>query len=94
MDNSVGSDESCVPRSQQLLKRAIALSDGQFSLVMVRCNYGSLEQAWIENLPKQDPWQGLHWVHVLPELQDLLEPLEATTAIGEPTAVMVSVLSK
>ncbi|MGD1937528.1 MAG: hypothetical protein ACFCA4_08240 [Cyanophyceae cyanobacterium] len=93
LNNIAEDDGAGVPRSQRVLKRAIALSEGQFSLVLVRCNYGALEQAWIEGLPKQDPWQGLHWVHVSPELQDLLEPLEATTATGQPTAVMVSGLS-
>ncbi|MEM9771038.1 MAG: hypothetical protein AAF889_05490, partial [Cyanobacteria bacterium P01_D01_bin.73] len=46
------SESYVIPRSQQVLKRAITLSDGQFSLVLVRCNYASLEQAWVERLPK------------------------------------------
>ena len=78
------------PRSQRILKRALALSAGQFSLVLMRCNYGSMQGAWIEQLPSDEPlWEGLHWVQVLSEVKDLLPSLEASTSAGNPTAVMV-----
>lgn len=39
-------------RSLQTLVRAIALSQGQFSLILVRCNYASLQQQMFSRLEK------------------------------------------
>lgn len=34
----------------QRLIRAIALSEGQFALILVRCNYGQLREQMLENI--------------------------------------------
>jgi len=42
-------------RSLQTLVRAITLSQGEFSLILLRCNYANLRQRMLERLRQLSP---------------------------------------
>lgn len=84
-------------RSLQRLLRAIALSKGQFALILVRCNYQQLRQQILGNLRALSKELNLHELILAPETRALhtvisqelgLDNLAGTTDY-QPSAVMV-----
>jgi len=80
--------ENNQPSLQDLLK-AIKFSQGQFRLILVRCNYGELRQRIIQQLRDQSPIE-------IPELvlpktvKSLYATIQANVRDGQTKALMVS----
>ncbi len=81
-------------RSLQTLVRAIALSQGNFSLILVRCNYVTLQASMVERLKSlcQEISEGGRSVHslVLPKtVSTLYSTLVECLGNKQPLAVMI-----
>ena len=75
-------------RSLKTLVRSIAMSQQQFSLILVRCNYQQLRQQIVQRLREMSavPIQDL----VLPaSVKTLYTTLQASTTVGTASALMV-----
>ncbi len=83
--------------SLQRLIRAIALSNGQFSLILVRCNYGELCKQVLDNIRCQTKDVNLREVFISPSttslhstiVSELFLNIPAVKTDSLPTAVMV-----
>jgi hypothetical protein len=67
-------------KTLQQLAQAMALSRGQFKLILVRCNYGDVCQRWSEELTQtcQDQHQfSLTAAHLPPHAQNLVQAIQA-----------------
>ncbi|MDF0552840.1 hypothetical protein [Kamptonema sp. UHCC 0994] len=74
--------------SLQTLSRTLAMSQGQFSLILVRCNYASLREQIVEQLHQQYPV--LLRELVLPtSVKTLYTTIEAELSGEHPAALMV-----
>ncbi|HEY9837516.1 MAG TPA: hypothetical protein V6D27_11520, partial [Vampirovibrionales bacterium] len=81
-------------RSLQKLVRAIALSEGNFSLILVRCNYVTLQRSMLERLESlcEEISEEGRWVHsmVLPKtVTTLYSTLLDSLDQKQPLAVMI-----
>ncbi|MFE1747832.1 hypothetical protein [Coleofasciculus sp. H7-2] len=61
-------------RSLKTLLRAIALSQGQFSLILVRCNYALLQQRMVQQVRKKNPFS-LREVVLADSVKTLYNPI-------------------
>ncbi|TAD79227.1 MAG: hypothetical protein EA001_04795 [Oscillatoriales cyanobacterium] len=90
-------DEATVRANQralQTLERAIVLSEGQFSLVLVRCSYGQLRRELLAQIAaRSNPGESFAQVNrlMVPANLKTLYPLVAAASAGDrpPRAVMV-----
>ncbi|MEA5571335.1 hypothetical protein [Calothrix sp. UHCC 0171] len=85
-------------RSLQRLIRAIALSKGQFALILVRCNYGQLRRQVLENIRSLTKDVYLRELELLPSatanlhntiVSELYLDIPAVAGDALPSAVMV-----
>ena len=77
-------------RSLKRLERAIAFSDGQFSLVLVRCNYHCLRRSILEQLQTEYlPNHHIQQVTVPPHVRSLYNTIHVRLTSKHPSAVMV-----
>ncbi|AFZ02715.1 NACHT and WD repeat domain-containing protein [Calothrix sp. PCC 6303] len=85
-------------RSLQRLIRAVALSKGQFSLILVRCNYGYLRQQVVDHLRTLTKDINLREVELLPNtttnlhntiVSELYLDIPAVKSDSSPSALMV-----
>ena len=75
-------------RSLMAISRAIGFSQGQFSLILVRCNYASVREIMAEKLRQKSPVEIKELV--LPEsVQTLFRTIRAKVEQDPPNALMV-----
>jgi hypothetical protein len=75
-------------RSLKTLQRAIALSQGRFSLILVRCNYTSLRERMRSQLQERSEIK-IRSLFLPPETKSLYSTIEAEIAEEEIAALMV-----
>lgn len=87
------SPESIVEHNERSLKslgRAIAFSDGQFSLVLVRCNYHCLRRQILQQLQSEYLHsQRIQQVTVPPHVRSLYNTIHIRLNSQQPSALMV-----
>ncbi len=87
------SPESIVEHNERSLKslgRAIAFSDGQFSLVLVRCNYHALRRQILQQLQSEYLHsQKIQQVTVPPHVRSLYNTIHIRLNSQQPSALMV-----
>ncbi|MDJ0620988.1 MAG: hypothetical protein QNJ63_30335 [Calothrix sp. MO_192.B10] len=88
-----GSTESIVEHNERALKslsRAIAFSDGQFSLVLVRCNYHCLRRQILQQLQSEYlPNHHIQQVAVPRHIRSLYNTIHLGLNYQQPSALMV-----
>lgn len=75
-------------RSLQRLIRAIALSQGNFALILVRCNYIQLRDQMLKNLRHNTPNLEIQEIFLSPTVTTLHTTI-ASTLSGNPASVMI-----
>ncbi|MDF2207549.1 hypothetical protein L1F28_01995 [Arthrospira platensis NCB002] len=87
--------ESQNQRSLQRLARAISFSQGQFSLILVSCNYSYLQTKVIKQLQQKLPEaETIQNITLAPEVTTLYTTLLERIATPTPSAIMVMGLDR
>ncbi|TBR60487.1 hypothetical protein B4U84_06405 [Westiellopsis prolifica IICB1] len=74
--------------SLQTLIRAITLSQGQFSLILVRCNYASLQETMVQRLREVSP-VNIHEITLSASVKTLYTAISELLGDEQPPALMV-----
>ncbi len=72
----------------ETLSRTLHLSEGEFSLVLVRCNYISLREKIVKQLHQKSTLP-IREIHLSPTIDNLYRTLETELAEEDPSVVMV-----
>ncbi len=75
-------------RALNKLIRAITLSQGNFSLILARCNYGSLRDRVVQQLRAQCPI-AIRELHLSPSIKTLYTTIQAELGDEQPQALMI-----
>jgi len=75
-------------QSLERLVRAITLSQGQFSLILVRCNYSNLQQSMVQGLRELCPLE-LRELILEPSIKTLYTTIQAKLGDEQPQALMI-----
>ena len=75
-------------QSLQALVRAIRLSQGEFSLTLLHCNYGNLQQDIVQKLGELSPIK-IREIRLLPAVKTLYTSILAELKNEKPNALMV-----
>ena len=75
-------------RTLTMLRRAIAFSDGEFSLILVRCNYQLLRDRLLEKLGEFEDYE-IRTISLMPKTQTLYKTISEGLGATKPNALMV-----
>ena len=81
-------EDSINDRSLRKLIRAITLSDGNFSLILARCNYGSLRDRVVQQVKCDCPVE-IRELYLLPQTRTLYTTIQQELAEAQPSALMI-----
>ena len=81
-------ESSINDRALRKLIRAITLSDGNFSLILARCNYGSLRDRVVQQVKRDCPID-IRELQLQPQTKTLYTTIQAELADTQPKALMI-----